>query len=127
MKRHTVVLALILAPAVLPALSLRYFFSPECGSCRDFLGREVPRVEKAVGQKLPLALRDVRAAGVIEELEAILADRGLTLTAVPVLVMDDAVLVGTREIRGRFEAEVRRLLALEPQAQTGGAAGRLSP
>jgi len=110
-KRPLLLIACLLAAAVLPALSLRYYFSPECGSCRDFLGREVPRVEKAVGQKLPLVLRDVRATGVIEELEAILAHRGLTLTAVPVLVMDDVVLVGTKQVSARFEAEVRRLLA----------------
>ncbi len=127
MKRGLLALAFLAAAAALPALTLHYYFSPECGTCRQFIGREVPRVEKALGLKLPLSLRDVHAAGVIEELQAVLSERGLALTTVPVLVMDDVVLVGTKQVAARFEAEVRRLLSLEPQAQTGGAAGKLSP
>jgi hypothetical protein len=121
------VLLFLAAAAALPALSLRYYFSPECGTCRQFIGGEVPRVEKALGRKLPLALRDVRSEGVIEELQAVLSERGLALTTVPVLVMDDVVLVGTKQVAARFEAEVRRLLGLEPQAQAGGAAGQPAP
>lgn len=117
-KRAALLLAFFAAASALPGLSLRYYFSPECGTCRDFLGREVPRVEKAVARKLPLELRDVRRASVIEELQAVLAERGLALTAVPVLVMDDVVLVGTRQVAARFEAEVRRLLAGEAASPT---------
>lgn len=126
-KKPAAVLALLLSPLLLPALSLRYYFSPECGTCRRFIGGEVPRLERELGRPIPLSLRDVRSAGVIEELQAVLAERGLALTTVPVLVMDDVVLVGTKQVTARFEAEVRRLLALEPKEQGGGTAGAHSP
>jgi hypothetical protein len=117
MTRSVALLSFILAAAALPALSLRYYFSPDCGSCRDFIGREVPRVEKAVGRKLTLELRDILQTRNLKELEAVLADRGLALTGVPVLVMDDVVLVGAKQVTSRFEAEVRRLLHVETRTQ----------
>jgi hypothetical protein len=119
-KRPLVVLACLLAAAILPALPLRYYFSPECGSCRDFLDREVPRVEKAVGQKISLELRDIRLPGVLEELTGLLAARGLALTTVPVLFAGDVVLAGGKRIAAGFEGEVRRLLAGEAGGGTTG-------
>jgi hypothetical protein len=113
MKRSVALLVFTVAAAALPAVSLRYYFSPDCGSCRDFLGREVPRVEKAVGRNLRVELRDIRLPGVLDELEAALAARGLQLTSVPVLVLDDAVLAGSKQIKALFEAEVRRIIIAE--------------
>ena len=91
-------------------LAIRYYFSPECGSCVRFVDREVPRVEKLLGITIKLVLRDIRLPGVVEELDALLAERKLTLTVLPVLVAGETVLVGSKAISEGFETVMRKRL-----------------
>lgn len=90
-------------------LEVRFYFSPECGSCARFIGSDVPRLETLLGVKIALVLRDIQRPGVLDELRESLADRGLSLTVVPVLIAGDTVLVGSREIELRFESVARRM------------------
>ena len=129
MKKPAAILAAFLLAASLPALTARYYFSPECGSCRDFLGKEVPRVEKLVGQKITIELHDIRQPEAMEDLVSTLAERGLVLTVVPVLFVGDTVLVGGRQIAAGFEGEVRKQLSrgeklpAGPRSQGPGSSG----
>jgi hypothetical protein len=91
-------------------LEIRYYFSPECGSCTRFIDREVPRVEKLLEVKIKLVARDIRLPGVVEELDALLEERKLTLTVLPVLVVGETVLVGSEEITRGFETVMRSRL-----------------
>jgi hypothetical protein len=89
-------------------LEVRYYFSPECGSCVRFIDHEVPRVEKLLGRRITLILRDIYLPGILEELEARLAERKLTLTVLPVVIAGDTVLVGAAEITSGFETALRK-------------------
>ncbi len=87
---------------------VHYYYSPDCASCTEFLAAEVPLVEKRIGRKIELDQQDIRSPGVLDELDRVLAAHDLTLTVLPVLVAGDTVLQGDKEIRARFEAEMRK-------------------
>ncbi len=87
---------------------VHYYYSPDCKSCTDFLGTEVPRVEKLLGKKIEMDRQDIRNPGVLDELDALLAAKRLTLTALPVLAVGDRILEGAEQIRTGFEAEMRK-------------------
>jgi hypothetical protein len=89
---------------------VHYYFSPECSSCARFIDREVPRVEKLLGKKIDLDLRDIRLPGVMEELDALLEGRDMPLTALPVLVAGETVLMGAAQIDEGFQEEMARRL-----------------
>jgi hypothetical protein len=86
---------------------LHYYYSADCRSCTDFLDREIPRVERTIGRTIEVDRQDIRDPGVLDELDALLAAGKLELNALPVLVIDGTVLQGEREIRARFEKEMR--------------------
>ena len=86
---------------------LHYYYSPDCRTCTDFLDREIPRVEKAVGRAIEVDRQDIRDPGVLDELDAVLARLKQELRALPVLVIGGTVLQGEPEIRARFEKELR--------------------
>jgi hypothetical protein len=83
---------------------VRYYYSPDCKSCADFLEAEVPRVEKLLGGKIVVVRMDIRNPAALAELDRVLADNGTFLRAIPVLVVDGTFLQGEKEIRQRFEA-----------------------
>jgi hypothetical protein len=86
---------------------LHYYYSPDCRTCTDFLDAEIPRVEKAIGRSTEVDRQDIREPGVLDELKAVLAGLKVELRALPVLVIGGTVLQGEREIRARFEKEMR--------------------
>jgi hypothetical protein len=86
---------------------LHYYYSADCRTCTDFLDREIPRVEKAIGRLVEVDRQDIREPGVLGELDAVLAGLKLELRALPVLVIGGTVLQGETEIRARFEKEMR--------------------
>jgi hypothetical protein len=87
---------------------VHYYYSPECRSCTEFLSQEVPRVGKLLGRVIEVDRLDVGNPSVLQELDALLARKKLTLTALPVLVAHGAVLVGEKAIREGFEREMQR-------------------
>jgi hypothetical protein len=86
---------------------LHYYYSADCRNCTDFLDAEIPRVAKAIGRTIEVDRQDIREPGVLDELDDLLAARKLALEALPVLVIDDIVLQGEKEIRARFEKAMR--------------------
>jgi hypothetical protein len=88
---------------------LHYYYSADCRTCTDFLDRQIPRVEKAIGRTIEVDRQDIRDPGVLDELDALLAAGKRELNALPVLVIGGTVLQGEKEIRARFEKEMRAL------------------
>lgn len=86
-----------------------YYYSPDCRACTDFLAVEVPRVERALGVRIDMDRQDIREPASLDELDGILARKGLALKALPVLVWGDSILMGEKEIRGGFEAAARKV------------------
>jgi hypothetical protein len=86
---------------------LHYYYAADCRTCTDFLDREIPRVEKAIGRTIEVDRQDIRDPGVLDELETLLAVRKLELNALPVLVIGSTVLQGEKEISARFEKVMR--------------------
>jgi hypothetical protein len=86
---------------------LHYYYSPDCGTCTDFLDREIPRVEKAIGRTIEVDRQDIRERGVLDELDSVLGGLKQQLQALPVLVIGSTALQGEAEIRARFEKEIR--------------------
>ncbi len=88
-------------------LIVRYYFSGDCASCTRFIESEVPRLQGALGVKFVMDPRDIRTGDRLDEVLKTLENKGIPLTAFPVMVVDDAVLQGEKEIRMRFEAVLR--------------------
>jgi hypothetical protein len=86
---------------------LHYYYSPDCRTCTDFLDAEIPRVQKAIGRTIEVDRQDIREPGVLAELDAVLEGLGLGLEALPVLVIGSTALQGERQIKARFEGEMR--------------------
>jgi hypothetical protein len=86
---------------------LHYYYSADCRACTDFLDTEIPRVEKVIGRAIEVDRQDIREPGVLAELDRVLAALKLELTALPVLVLGNTALQGEKEIRARFEKEMR--------------------
>jgi hypothetical protein len=86
---------------------VHYYSSPDCRTCTDFLDAEIPRVQKAIGRTIDVDRQDIREPGVLAELDAVLSDLGLELEALPVLVIGKTAMQGEKEIRTRFEGEMR--------------------
>jgi hypothetical protein len=86
---------------------LHYYYSADCRNCTDFLDTEIPRIEKVIGRTIEVDRQDIREPGVLDELDAVLAALKLELAALPVLVIGSTVLQGEKEIRARFEKEMR--------------------
>ena len=86
---------------------LHYYYSSDCRNCTDFLDTEIPRVQKVIGRAIEVDRQDIREPGVLDELDGVLAALKLELTALPVLVVGNTVLQGEKEIRARFEKEMR--------------------
>ncbi len=95
------------AVAVTSELSVRYYFSGDCASCTRFIESEVPRLQKALGRKFVMVLLDIRTVDHLVEILETLEKKGIPLTAFPVIVIDDTVLQGEKEIREQFEAVMR--------------------
>jgi hypothetical protein len=90
---------------------VHYYYSPDCTSCTEFLETEVPRVEKLLARTIEMDRQDIGKPGVMAELAGLLAGKKLSLTALPVLVIGDVVLMGQKQIRAEFEAQMRKRAA----------------
>lgn len=86
---------------------LHYYYSADCRACTDFLDAEIPRVQEVIGRAIEVDRQDIREPGVLDELDGVLAALELELAALPVLVIGNTVLQGEKEIRARFEKEMR--------------------
>ncbi len=90
---------------------IHYYYSPDCASCTEFLNAEVPRLARTMGMKIEVDSLDIRAPGVLSELDGILSKKFIPLEAFPVLLIGNTVLQGEKEIRKKAESALRKLAA----------------
>jgi cytochrome c biogenesis protein CcdA len=115
-------------------LELRYYYTPGCRSCEEFLSSELPRLEASYGVLATLSRRDLLDPSVYEELSAAAASRHVELKAVPVLELGGILLQGDAEIRdklpGIFQARAwergAEARSLEPPSAAPGVAAAIS-
>jgi hypothetical protein len=84
-----------------------YFYDPNCRSCLDFLGKTLPAVSQATSTLIRADKRSILDPAELTILDAELAKRGLSETALPVVVSGGVVLQGERDIQAHFEELVR--------------------
>ncbi len=95
------------------APGLRYYYTPGCKSCNEFLR----------GAKLPIDKFDITEAAAYEELQQRLDDLGERLRAVPVLIVSGSAFQGEEEVLAAYTAVLEgRSAAAEtgPQREAGG-------
>ncbi len=88
---------------------VRYYYSKSCGSCADFINKEVPRVSALLGRTLEADALDIEVPAYRKEMLEKLAKAGVEYRAIPVLFVGSAVLQGADEIGKRFETEARKI------------------
>jgi cytochrome c biogenesis protein CcdA len=98
------------------ALAVRYYYSPGCRSCEDFLGREVPRLERSLGARIAVEKRDILQPGAWDRLLAEAAAAGVQIRGVPVLVAGTVLLQGEKEIEAGARAALESMLGGSPAA-----------
>jgi cytochrome c biogenesis protein CcdA len=84
------------------ALELRYYYTPGCRSCDEFLRTEIPRLESSYGLKAKVLRRDILDSKAYEELEAFASSIGTSVKAIPALRIGNVLLQGDEEIRDRL-------------------------
>jgi cytochrome c biogenesis protein CcdA len=113
-------------------VTVSYYYTPGCRSCEEFLSEELPRMEKDLGIRIAVERKDVLDSSLYEELSAIAAARGETITAVPVLRVGDALLQGDEAIKAGLRKAVKdaaaaRQAAAAPAAGAAASAGAAAP
>ena len=101
-------------------ITMRYYFSPGCRSCTEFVNEEIPRLEKEFGLEITLIQRNVLSPKDYEELTALLAGMERKLEELPVLVFGGRVLQGERRIRRKVRDELEEAAAVGAAAGAGG-------
>jgi cytochrome c biogenesis protein CcdA len=81
-------------------IELDYYFSPNCGSCIDFLNGTLPAAAAAAGRSVKVRKRNIMREAEYESLTAALAARGLGFSGVPVLIGPGGILQGEESITG---------------------------
>lgn len=89
------------------AFEFSYFYSPNCRSCLDFLGKRLPALSESTSTLIKAHKRNILDPAELEALDAELAKRGLEPSAFPVVVAAGGVLQGESEIDAHFEELVR--------------------
>ncbi len=91
-----------LAPAASGLVRMRYYYTPGCRSCEEFLGTEIPKLEQRYGVRIAIDRRDLLNGTTYEELEAFAASIGATVREIPALRLESVLLQGDAEIRARL-------------------------
>lgn len=117
------------APGGVPAL--RYYYSPGCRGCEEFLDREIPRLERSLGARIRVERFDILEPSSYERMLSDIEAAGGALRAVPVLVAGSTILQGQQEIEEGTRAALEGMMAGGPargarQAAAGGAVAGLS-
>ncbi|MDC7220633.1 MAG: cytochrome c biogenesis protein CcdA [Spirochaetales bacterium] len=84
-------------------ISLVYYYSPNCKDCRDFLDREIPRLEEKVGLSLGLEGVNIYEEEGMERLKSRLVEEGVQSDVLPVLDTGEVLLIGDEMIRQSLE------------------------
>jgi cytochrome c biogenesis protein CcdA len=84
------------------SLELRYYYTPGCRSCDEFLKTEIPRLESSYGIRVAVLRRDILDSSAYAELEAFASSIGSSVRAIPALRVGNVLLQGDEEIRDRL-------------------------
>ncbi len=84
-----------------------YFYSPNCRSCLDFLGKRIPEASRETSILIKAHKRNIMDPAEMEALDVELGKRGLSGTGFPVIVSENGILQGEEEIRAHFTELVR--------------------
>jgi cytochrome c biogenesis protein CcdA len=110
------------APAVsanaAPPITVTYYYTPGCRSCEEFLGVEIPRLEKSVGRRIDVVKKDLLSRGLYEELAAAASAAGQPVTAIPALQVGDTVLQGDAVIRAKLAGVLLAMSAAPAASRT---------
>jgi cytochrome c biogenesis protein CcdA len=84
------------------SIKLKYYYTPGCRSCEEFLATEIPKLEASYGVRIALERRDLLSPAVYEELDAFASSIGSAVKAIPALRIGNVLLQGDAEIRDRL-------------------------
>ena len=84
-----------------------YYFSPSCRDCREFLEREIPRLEEETGLSIGLERVNIYDEEGMARLRERLEQAGIQTDALPILDTGDFILAGDSEIRDSLEAVLK--------------------
>lgn len=82
---------------------LEYFYSPTCSSCREFLEREIPLLEKKLHLTINIALINISEAKGLLKMNSRLKALDSSEKKLPILIAGDLVLAGDRTIERDLE------------------------
>lgn len=88
-------------------LKLRYYYSPGCRECREFLAETAPRLLSSLPFPVELRRRNILNPAVYEEFESVASRSGDGSDEFPVALLDDRILQGSREIEEHLETLLR--------------------
>jgi Cytochrome c biogenesis protein len=105
-------------------LELRYYYTPGCRSCEEFLAKTLPELESRYGVLVRLERRDLLDSAVYEELSAFASTIGATIRAVPALRIGNTLLQGEDEITERLPGLLYTKGGSSIADSSGGAGGK---
>jgi cytochrome c biogenesis protein CcdA len=83
-------------------IELRYYYTPGCRSCDNFITNELPQLEIHYGVNANLVRCDLLDPKVYEELASAAKELGTSVTAIPALRIGNVLLQGDAEIESRL-------------------------
>lgn len=83
-------------------IELRYYYTPGCRSCENFIAKELPQLEANYGVNARLLRRDLLDPKVYEEFAASAKELGTSVKAIPALRIGGTLLQGDEEIEARL-------------------------
>jgi hypothetical protein len=86
---------------------LTYYYSPTCKSCREFLEKEIPRLEEKLNIKIGMELRDVFDQNNMDLMHNRLKEAGVETNALPLLDTGSEILAGESKITGELEKALK--------------------
>lgn len=110
-------------------LVLEYYYTPDCTRCKEFLAREVPKLEEELNISLSLRKYDVTTADGLNAMTRRLKALNSREKQLPIIVGGSTILAGDREIERELESLIRRLMESRDSlphisgADTGAASG----
>jgi hypothetical protein len=84
-------------------ITVRYYYSPGCKECREFLSTRGPEILRRLPVAAELRRRNVLNPGVYEEFESVLQRAGSRREEFPVAVVGQRMLQGSEEIDAHLE------------------------
>lgn len=86
------------------AVTVRYYYSPGCKECREFLRVRAPEIEANLSVPVEIRRRNILAPGVYREFESLLSTAGVDREEFPVAVVGERMLQGSPAIDADLDA-----------------------